>query len=152
MKRGKHCSIFFFLKWKANSSHGTAAFLIYPENLSILQFPRNELSSKNHHSHKLEWLKQPAVWQSPINPSTHNIFKATCCKTGPQSMLHSFGHLACCRLLYCVQFSGIVVFIFCATLNDYDLFLQIAAFISESMQGCGGQIVYPPNYLKEVYK
>ena len=29
---------------------------------------------------------------------------------------------------------------------------QIAGFISESMQGCGGQIVYPPNYLKEVYK
>lgn len=29
---------------------------------------------------------------------------------------------------------------------------KIAAFISESMQGCGGQIVYPPNYLKEVYK
>lgn len=29
---------------------------------------------------------------------------------------------------------------------------KIAGFISESMQGCGGQIVYPPNYLKEVYK
>lgn len=29
---------------------------------------------------------------------------------------------------------------------------KIAAFISESMQGCGGQVVYPPNYLKQVYK
>ena len=32
------------------------------------------------------------------------------------------------------------------------LLFQIAGFISESMQGCGGQIVYPPNYLKNVYK
>lgn len=29
---------------------------------------------------------------------------------------------------------------------------KIAGFISESMQGCGGQIVFPPNYLKDVYK
>lgn len=27
-----------------------------------------------------------------------------------------------------------------------------AAFIAESMQSCGGQIIYPPKYLKQVSK
>ena len=29
---------------------------------------------------------------------------------------------------------------------------KIAAFISESMISCGGQVVLPPNYLKNVYR
>ena len=28
----------------------------------------------------------------------------------------------------------------------------IAAYIAESMQSCGGQIIYPPGYLRDVYK
>ena len=28
----------------------------------------------------------------------------------------------------------------------------IAAYIAESMQSCGGQIIYPPGYLRNVYQ
>lgn len=28
----------------------------------------------------------------------------------------------------------------------------ICAYISESLQSCGGQIIYPPNYLRSVYR
>ena len=38
--------------------------------------------------------------------------------------------------------------IFAACLSS----LQIAAFLCESLQSCGGQIVYPENYLKETYR
>lgn len=29
---------------------------------------------------------------------------------------------------------------------------EIAAYIAESLQSCGGQVILPPNYLKNVYK
>lgn len=29
---------------------------------------------------------------------------------------------------------------------------NIAAFISESLQSCGGQVILPPGYLKNVYR
>ena len=29
---------------------------------------------------------------------------------------------------------------------------QVSCFIAESMQSCGGQIVYPPGYLKRLYR
>lgn len=29
---------------------------------------------------------------------------------------------------------------------------SISAFFAESMQSCGGQVIFPPNYLSRVYK
>ena len=29
---------------------------------------------------------------------------------------------------------------------------QVSCFIAESMQSCGGQIVYPPGYLQKIYR
>ena len=29
---------------------------------------------------------------------------------------------------------------------------SVAAFISESLQSCGGQIIMPPGYLKNIYR